>query len=151
MPKMPLFTEAELATAFQWLLPDALASQAAHEWFEQFADERDEEGHFLYQDWREFAGLPVDAPSALAAAPRDGPDAERAQHELAYFAGMSTPTRLEVLMHFSDFHLNLVSLVSPAVAERIRQGCGLTVEQLQARQIQMRRIVTAMEATRGAA
>jgi hypothetical protein len=151
MPKMPLFTEAELATAFQWLLPDAVASQAAHEWFEQIADDVDEEGRFVYQDWRELAGLPLDAPSVLAAAPKGVPDAERIQRQLAHFAGMSTSMRLEVLMRFSDFHLNLVSLVSAAAAERIRQGCGLSVEQLQARQLQMRRIVTAMAATRGAA
>lgn len=50
----------------------------------------------------------------------------------------------EFLMHVSDFHLNLASLVSPDLSERVRIARADTPERHERRRAQMRRIVESM-------
>lgn len=119
---IPLFTREELARAFGLLLPAHKASELAREWFEIFGDEGsvDGSGRYLYSNWR-------DHPSVREHV-RSQPDAEifvPATERLIggtmydWLLTMPHEKLEELLISFSDFHLDLVSLSSPDLRRRV--------------------------------
>lgn len=50
MPPVPLFTRAELEEAFALILPPDVARSTAKQWWNDLADEVDDQGRFLYED-----------------------------------------------------------------------------------------------------
>lgn len=140
MPAVPLFTRSEIEAAFGLLLPPQVAAAAARQWWEQFADEVDEHGYFLYED--PLVGLNRPTGHAIAS---PLPESEQQRQEQLFWSSMSVEQRLELLMRFSNFHFGLVSLVSDELHERMRRAEGLTRKQAGNRGAQMRRIVAAIQ------
>ena len=146
MDRIPLFTRAELSAAFALILPASAAADYAHRWFDQFADDEDAAGRYLwdpepFRAWatdteREAAGLAVGPP-------RQSPD-EVGTGGYEVYAGRPDAEKGEFLLRFSDFHLNLVSLVSPELAARVAAGRGDTPAQSARSMRHMRAIVAAM-------
>lgn len=134
-----LFTRDELAAAFALLLPPDSAGRWADEWFERFVDQDDLDaaGRFVYRPFYEEEPPAVDDESIL-----DSPLPERTGHE--YFRDKSDDEVGEYLMSFSDFHLSLVSLISPELFERVRRARGDSPARADRQRRQMRRIIAAM-------
>jgi predicted Fe-S protein YdhL (DUF1289 family) len=151
MTAIPLFTQSELSQAFTFILPTKVAEELAERWWAEFADETDDRGYFLYEGPAERLGIPATEPQVVAAAGPLLPEAERFAQERAFWGSMTIAERVELLMRFSSFHFGLLSLVSPALHERLRAARKLSAEQADNGRAQMRRIVAAMRAGGGPA
>ena len=140
MPATSLFTRDELAAAFGLLLPPELAGRWADEWFERFVDEDDLDaaGRFVYRPLDEEEEPPAVGDESIY----DSPLPDRTGYE--YFRDKSDDDVGEYLMSFSDFHLSLVSLVSPELFERVRKARGDSPARADRQRRQMRRIIAAM-------
>jgi hypothetical protein len=143
MAPVPLFTRSELQAAFGLILPATTAQDAAEQWWEQFADEVDAEGRYLYQDPLVAAGIDPIAPQVIATT-KALSSAEQRRNEQLFWGGMSVEDRLELLMRFSSFHFGLVGLISDDLYHRMREAQGLTPEQADVQREQMRHIVAAI-------
>jgi hypothetical protein len=147
MKSMPLFTRDELAAAFRLILSPVEAERRASTWFELFGEGCvDHEGRVVLvatphadDESSTDDGWPAEAP-----AEHTRRTSTSGTGGFERFRGRSEEEKGEYLMHFSDFHLNLVSLVSPEVAERVRVARGDTPEQAAWRIAQMRKIVEVM-------
>lgn len=132
----PLFTESDLARAFGFLLPEEAARHLAARWFVEIGSDDVVNGVYMArrESWRpahgQLGGL------AVRGTPSFGPPEPWKQ-----FKEGSDEWRANYLLRLSDFHLNLVSLVSPDVFERVRRLRGDTEEQAQYKREQMRRWV----------
>jgi hypothetical protein len=154
MDPLPLFTRDELAAAFRLVLPPDVADRCAREWFDQCASESvDQRGYFLYKEWWDQSGAPAAPARGLVVQTASVTDAERDAHERKFFGSMTLADRIDLLMRFSDFHLNLVALVSDDVKRRVQAAIRASDGQMERRVTQMRRIVRAFSApsTEGAA
>lgn len=141
MRSIPLFTRAELAHAFALLMSEGAANRWADEWFARFAGDEvvDENGFYLYLDWT--ADEPSVPPSVRGLAVGGSASDQTGFEHL----GRLTEDELgEHLMDFGGFHLNLLSLSSPVVFDRIRAGLGDSLEAATRGREQMRRIVQAI-------
>jgi hypothetical protein len=142
MPAVPLFTLPEIEAAFGLILPPIVATEAARQWWEQFADEVDERGYFLHED--PLAADPqLNRPRGHVIA-SSLPESEQQRQEQLFWSSMSVEERLELLMRFSSLHFGLVGLVSEELHERMRKAEGLTREQADRWRAQIRRIVAAI-------
>jgi|SRR5437870_4577613 len=154
MEPLPIFTRDELAAAFRLVLPPDVADRCARQWFDQFASGSvDQRGYFLYEEWWDRSGAPTGLAQGLAVQIGSVTDAERDAHERKVFGSMTLADRINLLMRFSDFNLNLVALVSDDVKRRVQAAIGASNGQMERRLTQMRRIVKAFSApsTEGAA
>ena len=154
MGPAPLFTRDELETAFRLILPQDVAARCARQWFDEFASESvDERGYFLYEEWWNTSGTPSSLAHGLVVQTGSATDVERDAHERRFFGSMTIPERVEFLMRFSDFHLNLVALVSDELRHRVQAAIRASDAQMDRRINQMRRIVKAFSVpnTEGAA
>ena len=141
MPSYPLFTRDELATAFALVFPaPAVAERVAGQWFEQFTDDVDHEGRFVYHDWHEETG----EPDVVATGPAWTDTSKEHEAEAAWYRGWSDEQKAEFLLRFSDFHLALAALVSPQLFERMRAARGMTRAQAERSGAQMTRIARAL-------
>lgn len=120
MSATPLFTLAELTAAFRLILPEAEAQSLATRWFERFAgdDGVDEAGYFLYEDPAYLVESSDDNPEILVSHVSD--DASREASVSDWFHRMSMEEKECLLLGLSDFHLNLVALVSEPLFRRIQ-------------------------------
>ena len=139
MAPLPLFTLEELTRAFELVFQDpATAAGLAREWFPRFADETDGEGRLLHPD---YDGVPI---STLVIRKGNLSPAELEAHERRYFSGWSDERKREFLMGFSDLHVALVALVSPAAFERLRVARGISMEAAERSRQQMLRWTAAL-------
>ena len=141
MNAIPLFTRGELAHAFGLLMSEGAAIRWAHEWFMRFtADEDvDEHGFYLYTDWT--AADSSESPAIVAIAAGAGSSQGTGYEHLRRL----TEDELgEYLMYFSDFHLNVLSLSSPIVFQRIRAALRDSMDVATRKREQMRQIVAAI-------
>ena len=143
MTSMPLFNKAEMESAFALILPPADARMSADVWFEVFAEGETDEGGFFCQEPEEPAD-PEDIPPALAIRLSPAKEREQREHERKYFGSMTLAGRIDFLMHFSGFHLNLLAYASPDARRRIQTFRGSPMEGGMA---QMARIVQAFQST----
>ncbi len=144
MPLIPLFTKAELKAGFGLILPSASAAETADEWWDQFADEVDDRGYFLYDQDPQSPALRPD--NALADGSRyQAPEKREAQERLLW-GGMTIADRRELLLRFSSFHFRLLALLSPDLFERMRLAEDLSVATAERGREQMKRIVAAIRA-----
>ena len=140
--RIPLFTREELTRAFALILPPDAAARYAGRWFDECADEVDERGRYLWEAWRwptteeEWRAL------GLAHSSRDPDEVHTGGYEM--FRGRPVDEKGEFLLRFSDFHLNLVSLVSADLARTIREARGDSAEQATRSRRQMEAIVAVM-------
>ena len=138
MPRVtPLCTVSELGEAFGLLMPRADAERWAREWFERFADadDVDPEGRFLYREWWSSGDEPQARISGCSGA-------EAASRALAQRLRAQSREELgESLMSFSSFHLSLLSLVSPQLAEKVRAIRNRTPEQAEEARAWMRQVL----------
>ena len=154
MDPAPLFTRDELETAFRLILPQDVAAHCARQWFDQFASESvDERGHFLYEEWWNKPGMPLGLAKGPVVQTGSATDLERDTHERKFSGSMTIPERIDLLMRFSDFHLNLIALVSDELRHRVQAALKASDAQMDRRTSQMRRIVKAFSVpnTEGAA
>jgi hypothetical protein len=119
---IPLFTEAELADAFRLILPSDRALKLAREWFELFGDEDqvDEGGRYLFIDWRDDLSLPAEVRNQ-SEDPFAGPVPSDSVSGGMYDWLVSTsPGQLEeMLLSFSDMHLDLIAVSSPTLRKQV--------------------------------
>ena len=147
MEPVPIFTCDELAAAFRLVLPPDVAERCARQWFDQFASESmDQRGKFVYKEWWDQPRAPRGLAEGLVVQNGSFRETERDGHERKFFGSMSVADRINLLMRFSDFHLNLVALVSEDVKRRVQAALGASDEQMERRLTQMRRIVDAFSA-----
>ena len=136
MSAVPLFNFAELKRAFALILPEAKAEEWAKEWWAVHATESDLDsaGNFLFEDW------PDDEKIEVAFAASKATNAEYAWG-FESLRERSDDELGEFLMSFTDFHLNLLSLVSPELFERVKRVRGDSNIMAERRRRQMLRIV----------
>jgi hypothetical protein len=147
MEPVPIFTCDELAAAFRLVLPPDVAERCARQWFDQFASESmDQRGTFLYKEWWDQPGAPRGLAEGLVVQTGSFTETERDGHERKVLGSMTVADRINLLMRFSDFHLNLVALVSEDVKRRVQVALGASDAQMERRLTQMRRIVKAFSA-----
>jgi hypothetical protein len=133
--------------AFRLVLPPDVAERCARQWFDQFASESmDQRGKFVYKEWWDQPGAPQGLAEGLVVQNGSVRETERDSHVRKFFGSMSVADRINLLMRFSDFHLNLVALVSEDVKRRVQAALGASDEQMERRLTQMRRIVDAFSA-----
>jgi hypothetical protein len=112
-----LFDLHELELAYRLLLPQAVANQAAQDWFALFADEVNEAGRYVYtfdyEDGSELTGSDPGRDSGLAISP------VVPRHDYSWLFSLSMEERVEVVMRMSTFVLDLVSFVSPDMNRRV--------------------------------
>lgn len=134
----PLFTRAELEAAFRLILNPAEAETLADNWFRLVtsAGQVDANGFFVPDELEPDDG----APSVLFA------PSERPQTDTSYavLERMTDNQLREWLSGFSDFHLNLVALVSAEADLRVRRLRGESEEQAQNRRTQTLHMVAAL-------
>jgi hypothetical protein len=110
-----LFNEQELSRAFSLILEENRAAQLAHEWFQLFGDEAsvDEDGRYLYRDWRDDLSLPwhVRNPTEPIFRPSGSLEATTAGM-YDWLIAMPQAQIEEALLSFSDIHLDLIALSS---------------------------------------
>lgn len=137
----PTFTRDELAEAFSLIIAAPPAQHWAGEWFARFGSDEDvdETGRYLY----EHRGA-EDVRRSVVVHGVGAPTASTGLTGYEEYSHQSDDEIGEFLMHFSDFHLNLASLVSPDLSERVRIARGDTPERHEHRKAQMRRIVASM-------
>src|SRR6266699_4235289 len=87
--------------------------------------------------------LPSSLAHGLVVQTGSATDVERDAHERRVFGSMTIPERVEFLMRFSDFHLNLVALVSDELRHRVQAAIRASDAQIDRRINQMRRVVKA--------
>lgn len=139
----PLFSRFELGDAFSLVLPDSVARRLAGEWFDRYAgpDDTDQQGRFLcdralFTSESETPGI---EPIALSTTPQDS-GATRFEP----LRTMSDSSLQDWLMSFTDFHLNLLMLVSPELEERVRRFRGDTHVVAARRKAQAEEMVAAL-------
>ena len=81
MAPVPLFTRFEMQAAFGLILPATTARAAAEQWWEQFADDVDQAGRYLYEDPLMAAGI-TPAAQGIATAGTLSSAEQRNQEEL---------------------------------------------------------------------
>jgi hypothetical protein len=120
MDHIPLFTQAELTTAYRLLLPPDLAAELARRWFETFVDDDniDEAGRYLYVDWRDYPDLP-EAIGSQPTAVISQPPTVSGEGMYDWLISMPREDLQELLLSFSDFHLDLVAVSSPSLRTRV--------------------------------
>ncbi len=139
MRTSPTFTRDELAQAFGLIIAATAAKHWAEEWLARFGGDEDidEKGRFLYTHWE------TARPSVIVHRMGEGAESTDVTGYEEY-SHQSDDAIGEFLMHFSDFHLNLASLVSPELSERVRIARGDTPQRHEHRKAQMRKIVASM-------
>jgi hypothetical protein len=110
----PLFSQQELARAFALVVPDDRASELSADWFAE--GDVDQLGNYLYRDW-EFDPRP---PSPATDGPQIVAGGTGVSNDFSPWRNLSERSKELMLEGFSDFHLDLLSLVSPELFERIR-------------------------------
>jgi hypothetical protein len=149
--KTPLWTAAELGTAFALLLPEAEARALAAEWFADFAGEADRidvEGRYLYPgSW----GGPH--PPTPGDDEEDAPEwhtSEQVRKDQTLFAGWSDAETVTWLgPRLADIHLSLAALVSDELYERMRIVRFMSRRQAARNRLQLTRAVRAHREARG--
>jgi hypothetical protein len=119
---IPLFTEEELGVAFRLILTPDRARRLAHEWFELFGDELhvDENGRYLYSDWRDDLSLPSYVRNAPNPIRTDSDAGEAAMGGMYAWLVSAPPAQLEeVFLSFSDMHLDLLALALPDLRRKV--------------------------------
>lgn len=119
--RFALFNEQELALAFSRILPQEQALAYAHEWFQLIpaAEDLDSDGRFLWPRQWEVSGeitIPVVVPTVDPLTEAD-------------MVPLPASSYHAVLVRFSDLTLDVASLASEQVSERIRRARGQTEDQ----------------------
>ena len=115
MDPIPLFTLNELRQAFGLVVRQELADRLAQEWFAMFSDGLDSEGRFLcppelFQSSNVGSGGVVTGP---------GPSWP-ASSDFVWLKGLSDEYAESLLLRLTDLELDLVSLVSPYLAQQVQ-------------------------------
>lgn len=142
----PLCNVSELGQAFGLLMPRADAERWAKVWFERFTDveDTDADGRYLYRQWWRSATEAVDEPQAVNAGCAGADAAARAL--VQDFRQMSREELGESLMSFPSLHLQLLSLVSPELSEKVRMIKRWTPEEAEMARGWMRQVVHQLQA-----
>ena len=121
MNPVRLFNVLELRAAYSWVLPPEAAEFWAQEWFRQFVAESEDDATawFVYQRRTPEESAAMQRQNVIRlTAPTDPADVFR---ELRSWAPNVAG---EDLMHFSSVHLQLLTLVSDELLERITHATG---------------------------
>lgn len=108
---IPLFTKKELTQAFSYVIGPERAGNVAAKWFFLFADSVDSAGRFLY-DCNYSDSTP---PMEVSFQTRSGLEVVNRN----WLAELSDEQKENLLLGFSDFLLDLVSLVSSHIAHQV--------------------------------
>jgi hypothetical protein len=149
MSACPLFTKEELCASFAMIVAEDEARRRAEEWWNLCADEVDADGRIMQdsEQWAKPAYVIEEAGRPLAAASQPQVLAAGDQAEywgFGQFRGQTDEQKGEIFIRFTDFTLNLVSLVSDDVARRVQALRGDSAETMARRLTQMRTIVEVM-------
>lgn len=148
MAVYPLFTKDELCASFAMIVAEDEARRRAEEWWDSFAHEVDGDGYVLW-DWERWtipAHVIEEAKQRWGAVSlaRVLPPDQDEYWGFGQFRGMTDQQKGESFIRFSDFTLNLVSLVSDDVARRVQTFRRDSDETMARRLTQMRTIVKVM-------
>jgi len=138
-PPVPLFTEADLARAFAYLLPAADAQRVAREWFASNGETTEPGAYFMYEHW-EPSG---DEPQNVAIGPPYDTSIEAiARREAAFWNDLSQSQRVERLCpRFSVIHFDFVAQLSDDHFERMRSALQNSPEGAERRRRIVQRVV----------
>ncbi len=141
-PKVALFTEAELARAFEYLLPPAVATRVAREWFESNVDEHADGAYFMYEHLEPPAQMRPESGTVAVEPPRDSDIESSATDEATFWNKLSQAERIEWLCpRFSGMHFDFVGQLSDEHHERMRDALHETPEWADHRRRIVRRVI----------
>jgi len=140
-PQVPLFTEAELAKAFAFLLPEADAQRVAADWFASNVENLEKGGYFMYEHWAPSADESPNLAIAVGP-PRDSSIEAIASDEAAFWNGLSQAERIEwICPRFSGIHFDFVAQLSTEHFERMRSALREPPERAERRRRIVQRLV----------
>jgi hypothetical protein len=136
---VPLFTEADLARAFTFLLPAADAQRVAREWFSSHVESTEPGAYFMYEHWE----LSGDEPQNVAIGPpRDTSIEAIARREADFWNDLSQSERVEwICPRFSGIHFDFVAQLSDEHFERMRSALHDSPEAAERRRRIVQRVV----------